>query len=228
VSDKRDWEWAVANLRSDDANAYVDACRLLNHLADESRLPALEALLDDDDFVVREAAVTPFTRIAGVRGLQRLLQVYDRGFAEGLDNDGPTADITGLVEMRAAEAAPVLLKMLSSGDNRDRSHAAWLLGYVEPLISPDPLLAALHDESPAVRGNAAGSLASFKTDERVLDALVVALADPDEQVRVDAAGALGYFGDSRALSALRATAHDPSERVRNFGAYAITLLEGQA
>jgi len=228
VNTSHDWEWAVANLSNvDDVDAYVLACQMLDHLADESRLGELDQLLDDDEFTVREAAVTPYARIAGVAGLRRLLHVYDRGFAEGLDNDGPAADITSLVMMHAAEAAPVLLRMLASDESRHRSNAAWLLGYAKPAISADPLLAALHDESPAVRGNAAGSLASFKDDEHVLHALVDALADADDNVRVDVTSALGYLGDRRALHALRALEHDPAPRVREFVAYAIDQLERQ-
>ena len=206
----------------------MHACQLLDRLANESRLQELNHLLDHDDFILREAAVTPYARIAGVRGLRRLLQAYERGFAEGLDNDGPTADITGLVERCAAEATPILLQMLASEDDCDRSNAAWLLGYVRPLISPDPLLDALHDRSPSLGGNAAGSLAGFKNDGRVFEALATGLADPDEQVRVDAASALEYLGDRREAHALRAMANDPAGRVREFAAHAIERLEDQA
>jgi HEAT repeat protein len=53
------------------------------------------------------------------------------------------------------------------------------------------------------------------------------LKDSDEQVRVDAASALGYFGDRRAEPELREALKDSSERVRHFAEYALKQLRAR-
>ena len=222
----RDWQWAVAHVCDPaDANGYVDACQLLDQLADETRLDELERLLDHDGFTAREAALTPYARLAGVPALSRMIQVLRRGRAEGLDNDGPAAVIGDLVEASAVEAAKVLIPLLYGHSADDRSDAAWLLGYATAAITADPLLGALDDPVPSVRANVAGSLAGFADDPRVIDVLVAHLDDADEQVRVDVASALGYLGDRRALPALRRMTADPAVRVREFAVAAIERIE---
>ena len=68
----RDWQWAVAHLNSDNVDDYVDACRLLDRLSDESRLteldrPATSALGYPGDRravgPLRKAAVDPSDRV---------------------------------------------------------------------------------------------------------------------------------------------------------------------
>jgi HEAT repeat protein len=55
--------------------------------------------------------------------------------------------------------------------------------------------------------------------------LVQALADPEERVRCSAASALGYYGDPRAISALRELLSNSSDRVRYIVEFALQQLE---
>jgi len=57
-------------------------------------------------------------------------------------------------------------------------------------------------------------LAGFKNDPRVLEALVKALHDSHEDVRISAKSALGYLGDKRAIAPLKLMLKNASRRSR--------------
>ena len=227
VAESRGWDWAKRQVQSceGDVHLWVEAVQLLDRLATRERLGELEALLRHEAFCVREAAATPYAKLLGAASLPLLLEAWDRGLEDGHDNDGLSSDVTGVVSLYKAEAVPILAEMFRSKSPRDRAHAAWLWGYLESEVSADPLLDALHDPDPDVRGHAAGSLSTFKSDPRVLPALLRTASDPDVDVRVDAVSALGYLGDRGALSALRQALSDPVEKVRRFAEYAIGLID---
>jgi HEAT repeat protein len=87
-------------------------------------------------------------------------------------------------------------KLTDSGDT-----AAEALGDIGP-ASVEPLLAALADPLPRVRGRAALAL-SLTGDERATDALAaLANSDSSKNVRWTAVAALGRCGDPRAVPAL--------------------------
>lgn len=114
-----DWQWAVATVCDPaDTNQYVDACQLLDQLADETRLDELDRLLDHDAFTAREAALTPYARLAGVSGLGRMIHVLRQGRAEGLDNDGPaaeTCDVLRLLRVGPTQSSPAPALQASAG-----------------------------------------------------------------------------------------------------------------
>ena len=84
-----EWDRLIADLRSsDDWDRAVEAARTLGEVADQSRVPDLERLIEDDDFFVREAAAGPLCRLKGLDALPLLLQASERGRLEGHDNDG--------------------------------------------------------------------------------------------------------------------------------------------
>lgn len=226
-----EWKRILADLHAeDDGPRAVAAYEALDKAADESRLPDLHRLLtDSDNFFVREAAAVPIARLEGLRALPDLLRAHQRGSQDGHDNDGLSTVIADLVAGAPQEAAPLLLSMLVDASEKTRSAAAWLLGFVSEVTSPEPLLVALGDPSSQVRADAAGSLASYGGRAGVFEGLVQTLdEDTDEDVRVSAASALGYLGDKRALPALRKAQADPAKQVRDFAQYAIDKLEGSA
>jgi hypothetical protein len=224
--DQAAWDRLIANIRSvaDDSDRAVEASMALREITDSSRIPELERLLQDEDFFVREAAVSPLISMRGIDALPLLLEALERGATEGHDNDGLAFEITELVESYKAEVAPRLLEMLRSPRSETRSHAAWLLGFVADAVSPEPMIEALKDPSPDVRSSAVGALSSFKGHAGVLAAILPLLNHAEEQVRVAAASALGYLGDPRAVPDLRRAMSDPAEQVRYFADYALGLL----
>jgi HEAT repeat protein len=207
-----DWERLLADLCSPDVevNQAVAAVEQLDRLAEPSDVPRLRELLrQGKNFFVREAAATPLARLEGARALPWLFEAKGAGEREGHDNDGLCFTIMELLQGHPEEVSPLLLEMLGGQKPQDRRNAAWASGFLPAAIAAEPLLAAVRDSSPGVRSAAVGSLASIKRDERVLRVLLGALQDPDEGVRISSAASLGYFGDQRAVPALRDALRDP-------------------
>jgi hypothetical protein len=89
----------------------------------------------------------------------------------------------------------------------------------------NPLIAALDDPDPVVRGQAAEVLGNIG-DGRAVAPLTVALRDPDPYVRSDAAKALGLIGmgklvDRRTVEAMIVALGDPDYYVRSEAATAL-------
>jgi HEAT repeat protein len=227
VAESRGWDWAKLQVEDfeGDVDAWIEAVELLDRLATPERLGDLEVMLRHEVFCVREAAATPYARLLGAAALPLLLEAKNRGTEDGHDNDSLCAVIQDIVAHHKAETAPVLAKMMYSENARDRAHAAWLWACAEPEVQADPLLEALRDQDPNVRGSAAGSLSIFKGDTRVLPALLAASNDADPDVRVDVVSALGYLGDCAALPMLNQALKDATEKVRRFAEHAIRMIE---
>lgn len=219
------WSQLVNDLRnSADMKRAVKAAKAISKVATVAHIPMLYDLLQDASFWVREVAAEPLARLEGIKALPALFQALTQGELDGHDNDGLSFCIIELVEADKTAAAPVLLEMLSSTDAERRSQALWALGFVASEIPADALLAALSDPDERVCGDAAGSLASFKDDPRVVDALLNCLNDGNQYVRDCVVSALGYLGDKRALEPLKALQKDTPESSRRFLAYALQQL----
>ena len=220
------WAQLIRDLRNEDkVDLAIRASETISAIADESHIPDLYVLLDDESFFVREAAADPLARLEGVKVLPALFRALTRGVQDGHDNDGLSFTISELLDMNRAAAAPVLLSMLEAADDPEtRAHSAWALGFVRPEITAEPLLTLLSDPVAAVRAATAGSLSSFKNDQQVGDALIQALADSNEHVRISAAAALGYLGDKRAIQPLRDLLKVSGGNTREIVQYALKLL----
>jgi HEAT repeat protein len=219
-----EWERLLADLRSDDeVDQIVQAAEQLDAVANQSHIPDLYRLIQNDDWFIREAVAVPLARLEGARALLFLFHALTRGQQQGQDNDGLSATIVGVLEEHREACAWLLLSMLTDPDSTRRAQAAWALGWQPPEVGYGPLLTALRDCDPKVRGAAAGSLGGYEV-EGIVDALLPLLQDVDEQVRVDVAVALGYRGDTRAIPALQTALHDSSERIRSFAKYALERL----
>jgi HEAT repeat protein len=228
--DQADWTRLVGDLLSypDDLDRALDAAAALCEDADESRLPELERLFGSGDYFLREVLADPLARIKGLDALPELLEGMRMGHRAGYDHDGLMFSITQLIQYHPSEAVPVLLTMLRSPSGDDREDAAWLLGFASTAAPAEPLIRALKDSSAGVRGSAIRSLSSFKNDPGVLEEMLPLLRDSEEQVRVAAASALGYFGDRRAEDQLREALQDPSDQVRYFAEYALNQLQAES
>ena len=193
----------------------VGAFEAVDRVAQPDDVPVLlDALREEDNFYLREAVAAPLIRLRGLAVLPELLLAHEMGLHEGHDNDTLDFMITELVEQQAQQAAPMLLAMLADGPAERRAEAAWLLGYARAATSAEPLIVAMRDRSAKVRSNAVGSLASFRDEPGVFDALASATGDSSESVRVSAAASLGYFGDARAIHVLESLRADPSPNVQ--------------
>lgn len=196
-------------------------------MAAEAHVPELYSLLNDESFVIREAAAYPLARLEGVKALPLLFQAFTHGFREGHDNDGLSEIIAHLLETNQREAVPLLLQMLKSPDEEIRANAAWALGFTASQITSDVLLEALETETvPKVRSAITGSLSSFHDSEKVFDKLLELMNDSDEQVKIDAISGLGYLGNQKAIPYLKEVLTKPSSsRVQEFAEYALKNLK---
>jgi HEAT repeat protein len=87
-----------------------------------------------------------------------------------------------------------------------RSNAIMLLSKREPSESLEALIEALKDEEYLVKSNAMVSIAAY--GRQVSDRMILALSDPNQDVRAGAAWVMGELKDQRAIDALEIVAKD--------------------
>jgi hypothetical protein len=126
------WDALVRDLRNhDDVDASFGAAKRIHREATAADVPRLVELLQDESFFVREAAAWPLSELAGAECLAELLEAYQRGLDEGLDNDGFSAALADLVETDPDAVRPVLEAFVKSGDAALQRNARWLLDFCE-------------------------------------------------------------------------------------------------
>jgi HEAT repeat protein len=136
---------------------------------------------------------------------------------------------------QAAPATPALAKALRDDDPEVRQRVAVALGYIGPLARtavPALLDVLANDKAWEPRRNAATALGRIGETGEVVPSLITALPDPDTNVRMAAAEALGLLGAkaAEAVPALLRMITDMSngrEGVRQQAAFALGKI-GQA
>jgi HEAT repeat protein len=130
--DHAQWQRLVKALRNlADSDSAVAAAAELQSAASPEDVPQLVELLTDESFFVREAAAWPLSDLGRVDLLPQLLAAYNRGCAEGHDNDGFSAALIDLVQSKPIEARAQLSEFARSTDPELRKSSVWLLGFVE-------------------------------------------------------------------------------------------------
>ncbi len=103
------------------------------------------------------------------------------------------------------KALRLLIQYNLSGDEMTRVVATEQMGDAHSPLSSMELIEALHDPSFNVRHEAIHSIGRMPVEQELLDALIVVLQDPESELNITAARALGRMGDERAIPALRQT-----------------------
>jgi HEAT repeat protein len=130
--DHDQWQSIIAALRDmDNVESAVAAAARLQALASTEDVPRLVELMADESFFVREAAAWALSDLGRVELLSQLLAAYNRGLAEGHDNDGFSAALIDLVQLKPVEAQAQLSVLASSTDPELRESAVWLLEFVQ-------------------------------------------------------------------------------------------------
>ena len=119
----------LADLRSPDLTLASLAMAKLKDEASDVDIPRFIALLEDESFVLREAAAWPLSDLGVVSALPALLRAHQRGSDEGHDNDGLSAALIDLVEGNPTEARLVLRDLLATSDDDIKERAEWLLEF---------------------------------------------------------------------------------------------------
>ena len=195
---------AVTRMRSDDdADVRLTALYALGEMAGEGAVQPLLDALGSTDTATRAAAVAMLASTGEPRGVPALMGA--------LADPAPRVRyeaILGLASLALPDVAQVLDDLLDDPDVLVRSAAAEAMlpspadtatEWLGPL--PEEMLGALDHSDAALRAEAvfrAGQLYQVFPDT-VLTALWNALDDPDETVRLEAAGALAQLGKTELL-----------------------------
>ncbi|MEU1398380.1 HEAT repeat domain-containing protein [Micromonospora zamorensis] len=183
---------------------------------------ALHRFLDEGNFYGRDLIAGVLAGIEGVAALPVLLRASACDLGD--DQDGLQAEIIELLHADRAISRRVV-RDIATGDTPElRRVGLWALGFVVEAQDVQLLAAAVTDADPAIRSMAVGSIPDPAGDDWAFGALVLALRDLDEQVRVSAASRLGFTGRPDAVVPLVALAADPTPRVRSMVAYSLGRL----
>ncbi len=217
--------------------------------SDSQLLQRLVAALADERGMVRFGFVEAFGKIGKpmvpflLAGLKHPNPVVRRSAGKGLAKIGDPQAIPSLIQtllydadtVARSSAAGALAKMgpeavralldVLAGDYPEtaKGHASWAIAFIGP-SARDSLYGAIDSDSADVRTAVVGAIANIvqaETDERALKILLAALTDSSEQVRAEAATALGSVGHRPAVTQLINLLTDDSSEVRKAAALAL-------
>ncbi len=178
--------------------------------------------LEDSDPPVREAATEAFAASL-FRQKGRLLAAA----LEDSDELRRARALLVLCKSAGQQAARQVIDALHDPSETVRNAALEALAETDPRGLTDALLPLLKNPDARVRATAAAQLGEARASEAA-EALIRALADPDEDVRVSALGSVARLGRAvrKQQGAIQARRSDPSPRVRDAAAAALTQLRG--
>jgi bilin biosynthesis protein len=187
----------------------------------------IEALGNHANVVVRRAAGKTLTLIADPIAVPHLIHA--------LLTDEDTVvkgSAVGALARIGESAVSPLLDILAAPDSPEstKGHAAWALAFMGA-EAKQYLAPAMTSDSPAVRGAIVGAIAKVAQEDptpELFEMLVVALTDADQDVRCEAAAALGNLVYTPALSNLVALLHHPDWLTRKAAALAIMKVGDRA
>jgi bilin biosynthesis protein len=186
----------------------------------------IEALAHHQNVVVRRAAAKTLTLIADRTAIPALIH--------SLLNDEDTvvkgSSVGALAKMGEA-SVPVLLKILASLENPEstKGHAAWALAFIG-VEAKDLLYKEIASESDEVRGAVVGAIAKIaqeQPEEAAFQHLVNALGDLSQNVRCEAASALGNLAYKSAIPNLLELLRHPDGESRKAAALALMKIGEQ-
>jgi HEAT repeat protein len=187
---------------------------------------ALDRFLDEENFYGRDLVAGILAGIQGAAALPALLRASARDLGD--DQDSLSAEIVDLLYADKAASRLTAIEFAADEAPELRRAGLWALGFVAEAQDADLLAGAATDIDPEIRSIAIGSIMNPAADDRGFHVLVLALRDPEAQVRVSAVSRLGYTGRTEAVMPLVALAADQAPRVRSMVAYALGQLGSQA
>ncbi len=122
------------------------------------------------------------------------------------------------------KAMRLLVTYNFSGDEMTRVVATEQMGDAHSLFSSNELIEALADPSFSVRQEAIHSIGRMPAEDELVDALIELLEDPESELNISAARAIGRIGSPRAIPALRRTLFSGYGPLEANSARALALL----
>lgn len=187
----------------------------------------LEGLAHHANPVVRRACAKTLTLIADPAAIPTLL--------DALFQDEDTVvkgSAVGALARIGEPAVQPLLDILASPQHPEstKGHAAWALAFIGA-EAQDYLYPALTSDSEEVRAAVIGAIAKVaeaETKENTFTILIQALTDPSENVRSEAAAALGNLAYKPAIPALLELLQHSSSESRKAAALALMKIGNRA
>jgi len=187
----------------------------------------LEAVEAHPNPVVRRAAAKTLTLICDPAAIPTLI----RALLTDEDTVVKTSSVGALAKIGEASVPP-LLEILASPDKPESTKglAAWALAFIGTRAK-EQLYAAFDSEVAAVRSAVVGAIAQVAEEEpeaRAFELLVNSLSDRAENVRSEAASALGKLAYQPALPNLVELLHHPDGESRKAAALALMKMGDRA
>jgi hypothetical protein len=208
-------EWMV---RFGSPEGRLAATDVLVDLEDNSVQDVVLESLDSDEPDVQAWATTQLRSWSVPHAMELLIERLDSPVAEV--RDAARSELAGFSILRAIELFDQL---------EPRMQVA--VGKLVQKIDPDTIQKLSEQMQHPIRRKrirAARSALAMKLHHHVVDALLVMVGDTDNLVRRTAAEVLGKVATREAAQALTDLTHDPSPRVREAAAAALTEAQGRA
>lgn len=146
--------------------------------------------LPDSELITLLTGDDPASRARAIPLLgERKVAAAVQPLIEAMEDASLRPAVAGALARMKAEATPVLLRLLNSPDPRHRNHAAFIFGEFRSAVVIKSLIVLLGDLSREVHTAAYEALA--KIGEGALGDLQGAIRDPDPNIRIGIANALG-------------------------------------
>lgn len=180
----------------------------------------VEALLHHQNVVVRRAAAKTIALIVDTTTIPSLIHA--------LLNDEDTVvkgSSIGALAVMGEASVPVLLEILSAPESPEstKGHAAWALAFIGA-EAKEQLYREIASDSAEVRGAVVGAIAKVaqeQPEEAAFQLLIEALGDSSENVRCEAASALGNLAHKPAIPYLVELLHHLEAETRKAAALAL-------
>lgn len=217
--------WAD-QLRSPDEEKRREAVGVLAALETPAAAPALVSALNDSSERVRARAIAGLSAL----GDKSFVPVIAARLAQDKKPFVRKAAAYGLGRLQSSEATATLLAALKDKDIEVRGAAAVALGQYQDQSAIPGLIAALADKQEFVRAQAARSLGvNARASVQAVPGLIKLLAsDKDQEVKRQAATALGLIGERSALPALELAQHSPDPYLSRAALEAISRIQGSS
>lgn len=199
----------------------VAAVHGLGELGNETVVvePLINALQDDEEIEVQEAAAKALGRLASAKSIEALISVLGSP-----ESKLTAASVEALGQIGDNRAVEPLINLLSHKDPKVRESVSFALGKLNDRKGIGPLIKTLDDQEERVRWFAADSLGKIGAVEAVIP-LVKLLSDKSARVRESVAKALGQIKSEKATEPLLKAIQDQDKRVAEQAADALVTID---